>query len=60
MLKTQTLIKDKNDNIIYRWDDFLYEPSNTIIINNNVYENWEQYDEISKITSGWLVRTIIL
>ena len=57
-MKTQTLIIYPNDDVALRMDDFLYQPKRCIIINNNEYFEWEQYDDLDE--SGILVRKILL
>jgi hypothetical protein len=57
-MKTQTLIFTPEGNVAVRIDDFLYQPSSTIIVNDKQYDKYNQYDEIG--LDGWLVRKIEL
>lgn len=56
--KTQTLIKDLDGNVVKRIDGFLYQPLNTIIIEDVEWHEWKQYDEFD--CNGCLVREIWL
>lgn len=57
MQKTQTLIRYKN-NVIRRWDNYLYNPSKYIYIDGEEYIVKHQFDEIDD--DEWLVRHIIV
>lgn len=56
MLRTQTLIRYKNANVIRRYDNYLYNPSKYIYIDGDEYIVKHQFDEIDE----WLVRHIIV
>ena len=56
-MKLQTLIYAPNNDLLKRLDDFLYQPSDIIIINDVEYYQWNEYDSFE---DGLLVRKICL
>ena len=56
--KTQTLIMYPNGDVAKRMDDFLYQPTTTIIIKDIEYRKYNMYDEFD--CEDWLVRKIWL